>query len=162
MISARVESPSEDLGALDACADAVAELASGVVGATPERTVDGARPASSGAADGSARPVGHGAGIRDGNGIMFISHTGDICPSGFLEIPTGNVRRDDVVDIYRHHTLFESLRNPAEFHGRCGPCEFRWVCGGSRARAYSASHDPLGEDPLCEHEPSVHSRSLEF
>ena len=123
---------------------------------TPERTVDSARPASSGAADGSARPVGHGAGIRDGNGIMFISHTGDICPSGFLEIPTGNVRRDDVVDVYRHHPLFESLRNPTEFHGRCGPCEFRWVCGGSRARAYSASHDPLGEDPLCEHQPMAH------
>jgi len=106
-------------------------------------------------ADGPTRLVGHGAGIRDGNGILFVSHTGEICPSGFLEIPTGNVRRDDVVDVYRHHSLFESLRNPAEFHGRCGPCEFRWVCGGSRARAYSASHDPLGEDPLCEHQPMV-------
>ncbi len=100
----------------------------------------------------SGGPAGHGAGIRDGNGILFLSHTGEICPSGFLEIPTGHVRRDDVVQVYRAHPLFEALRRPDEFHGRCGPCEFRWVCGGSRARAYSASNDPLGEDPLCEHE----------
>jgi AdoMet-dependent heme synthase len=113
------------------------------------------RPTTESGTDGSTRTVGHGAGIRDGNGIMFISHTGEICPSGFLEIPTGNVRHDDVVDVYRHHPLFESLRKPEEFHGRCGPCEFRWVCGGSRARAYSASSDPLGEDPLCEHQPQV-------
>lgn len=99
-------------------------------------------------------PNGHGAGIRDGNGILFISHTGEICPSGFLEIPTGNVRRDDVVQVYRAHPLFEALRNPDAFHGRCAPCEFRWLCGGSRARAFSASHDPLGEDPLCEHDAS--------
>jgi radical SAM protein with 4Fe4S-binding SPASM domain len=101
------------------------------------------------------KPAGHSAGIRDGNGIMFISHTGEICPSGFLEVPAGNVREDDVVDVYREAPLFQALRNPDGFHGRCGPCEFRWVCGGSRARAYSASQDPLGEDPLCQHEPSA-------
>jgi AdoMet-dependent heme synthase len=103
----------------------------------------------------STAPIGHGAGIRDGNGIMFISHTGEICPSGFLEIPVGNVRRDDVVALYRDAPLFQALRNPDAFNGRCGPCEYRWACGGSRARAYSGSGDPLGEDPLCEHEAHV-------
>jgi len=107
--------------------------------------------AGGGHASGGA-PSGHGAGIRDGNGILFISHTGEICPSGFLEIPTGNVRTHDVVDVYRTDPLFQALRRPDEFKGRCGPCEYRWVCGGSRARAWSASQDPLGEDPLCEHE----------
>ena len=94
------------------------------------------------------------AGIRDGNGIVFISHTGDICPSGFLEISTGNVRRDDLVEIYRGAPLFLKLRDPGTFGGRCGRCEYRWLCGGSRARAYSTSGDPLAEDPLCTHDPA--------
>lgn len=123
--------------------------------AVPPLTGHPGHPAAGHPAGGHASggaPAGHGAGIRDGNGILFISHTGAICPSGFLEIPTGNVRVDNVVDVYRTHPLFDALRRPDEFKGRCGPCEYHWVCGGSRARAYSATQDPLGEDPLCEHE----------
>ncbi len=111
-----------------------------------------------------ARPVGgpygpagkpqHGAGIRDGNGILFVSNVGDICPSGFLEQPCGNVRTDDVVEVYRDAPLFRKLRDPASFGGRCGRCEYKFVCGGSRARAWSATGDALAEDPLCPHEPS--------
>jgi radical SAM protein len=111
-------------------------------GATTHVTPDSAGP-----------PAHHGAGIRDGNGILFISHTGEICPSGFLEISAGNVRRDDVIEIYRTSTLFRGLRDPGAFGGRCGRCEYHWVCGGSRARAFSTSGDPLAEDPLCMHEP---------
>jgi radical SAM protein with 4Fe4S-binding SPASM domain len=96
----------------------------------------------------------HGAGIRDGNGIMFISHVGDICPSGFLEIPTGNVRDVSPVDVYRSSQLFQLLRQPSMFADRCGRCEFHFVCGGSRARAYASSGNPLGQDPLCLHEPA--------
>jgi radical SAM protein len=111
-------------------------------------------PGPGGAASTGARPPQHGAGIRDGNGILFISHTGDICPSGFLEIATGNVRHDDVVSTYRTAPLFRQLRLPQAFAGRCGRCEFQIVCGGSRARAFSASGDPLSEDPLCTHQPA--------
>jgi MoaA/NifB/PqqE/SkfB family radical SAM enzyme len=99
-------------------------------------------------------PATHGAGIRDGNGIMFISHVGDICPSGFLEIPTGNVRDVSPVDVYRSSQLFQMLRAPELFADRCGRCEFHFVCGGSRARAYASSGNPLGQDPLCLHEPA--------
>jgi AdoMet-dependent heme synthase len=109
--------------------------------------------ATSGGPD-SGTHAHHGAGIRDGNGIMFISHVGQICPSGFLELPAGNVRRDDVLDVYRSSMLFTQLRNPPAFAGRCGRCEFQWVCGGSRARAFACSGDPLAEDPLCDYEPS--------
>jgi AdoMet-dependent heme synthase len=103
-----------------------------------------------------AAPI-HGAGIRDGNGILFISNTGEICPSGFLEIACGNVRTDDVVGVYREGPLFRDLREPAGFGGRCGRCEYKLACGGSRARAWSASGDPLAEDPLCPHEPRASS-----
>jgi len=99
--------------------------------------------------------VQHAAGIRDGNGILFISHTGDICPSGFLALPTGNVRTEDVVAVYRNAPLFRELREPEQFAGRCGACEFHFVCGGSRARAWAATGDPLGADPLCTHEPAA-------
>ncbi|HXI65927.1 MAG TPA: SPASM domain-containing protein, partial [Gemmatimonadales bacterium] len=96
---------------------------------------------------------GHAAGIRDGNGIMFISHTGDVHPSGFLPFSAGNVRTDDVVSIYRDAPLFRRLRRPESFTGRCGRCEFHSYCGGSRARAYAASGDPFSEDPLCAYQP---------
>lgn len=96
---------------------------------------------------------GHGAGMRDGNGVLFISHTGAVHPSGFLPLAAGNVRTDDVRAIYRDAPLFRTLRQADAFGGRCGRCEFRWQCGGSRARAYAASGDPLSEDPLCGYQP---------
>jgi radical SAM protein with 4Fe4S-binding SPASM domain len=95
----------------------------------------------------------HAAGVRDGNGIVFIAHNGNVCPSGFLELPVGNVRHDDVIDIYRNAPLFRELRDADTFGGRCGCCEHRWMCGGSRARAFAASGDPRAEDPLCSYVP---------
>jgi radical SAM protein len=102
---------------------------------------------------GTSHPSHAGFGIRDGNGVMFVSHTGNVSPSGFLPISVGNVRTQDPVDMYRHAPLFVSLREASNFHGRCGVCPFRVICGGSRARAWCASGDPLGEDPLCAYEP---------
>jgi radical SAM protein len=96
-----------------------------------------------------------GYGIRDGNGVMFISHTGDVSPSGFLPVAAGNVRTHDVVDVYRSAPLFVALRQASGFHGRCGVCRFRAICGGSRARAFLATGDPLGEDPLCAFRPGA-------
>ena len=98
-------------------------------------------------------PFSRSFGIRDGNGIVFVSHLGEIYPSGFLPIPAGNVRRDRLVDIYRNSELFKSLRNPDQMTGKCGDCAFRIVCGGSRARAYAVTGDPLATDPLCPYQP---------
>jgi radical SAM protein len=97
--------------------------------------------------------VGRGFGIRDGNGILFVSCTGEICPAGFLPLAAGNVRTHSVVDVYRDSPLFEQLHDPSTFDGHCGVCEFRALCGGSRARAYGATGDPLASDPLCTYEP---------
>ncbi|HEV8616811.1 MAG TPA: radical SAM protein [Methylomirabilota bacterium] len=101
---------------------------------------------------GSARAHVPGAGIRDGNGIMFVSHTGSVTPAGFLPLSVGNVRTADVVRLYREAPLFRALRRAEAFGGRCGACEFRDPCGGSRARAYAATGDPCAEDPLCPEE----------
>jgi radical SAM protein len=112
-----------------------------------------ARTAAQGGAPLPRRLIGHAAGIRDGSGILFISHTGEVCPSGFLPLSAGNVRRDDPVALYRESGLFRALRRPDLFGGRCGRCEHRESCGGSRARAWAAAGDPLAEDPLCDYEP---------
>jgi AdoMet-dependent heme synthase len=94
-----------------------------------------------------------GFGIRDGNGIVFVSSTGEICPAGFLPLSAGNVRTDRLAEVYRHAPLFQSLHHPASFHGRCGTCEYHSLCGGSRARAYEATGDALASDPLCTFTP---------
>jgi radical SAM protein with 4Fe4S-binding SPASM domain len=97
-------------------------------------------------ADGLNRPT---RGVNDGNGFLFISHIGEIQPSGFLPITAGNVRTDDVVDIYRNSQLFTDLRSPEKLKGRCGICSYRDVCGGQRGRAYGLTGDYLDSDPAC-------------
>ncbi|MEQ1886846.1 MAG: TIGR04053 family radical SAM/SPASM domain-containing protein [Bryobacteraceae bacterium] len=94
-----------------------------------------------------------GFGIRDGHGIVFVSDTGEICPAGFLPLVAGNVRSDKLVDVYRSSPVFRSLHDPQQFEGHCGACEYHTICGGSRARAYEASGNPLAADPFCTYEP---------
>lgn len=101
----------------------------------------------------AATPVGRGFGIRDGNGIVFVSHCGDVSPSGFLPLVAGNVTEESIVTLYREHPLFTSLRDVSAFKGRCGRCEYVLKCGGSRARAYARTGDPLAADPLCPYVP---------
>lgn len=105
--------------------------------------------------------VGHGAGMRDGAGVMFISNVGEVSPSGFLPLSAGNAKLENPLRIYRESALFRSLRDVDHFEGRCGRCEFRMICGGSRARAYAATGDPLAEDSLCVYEPRMVNLSRE-
>jgi radical SAM protein len=100
-------------------------------------------------------PLARGFGIRDGNGIMFIAANGDVTPSGFLPLVAGNVRARDPLAMYRESPLFQALRVPRLFSGRCGHCTFGAICGGSRARAFAASGDVLGDDPLCVWDPAA-------
>jgi radical SAM protein len=98
-------------------------------------------------------PVYRGFGIRDGHGIMFISNQGDIFPAGFLPLACGNIRRDNLADVYRNSPTFRALHDPSLFRGKCGVCEYRTLCGGSRARAFAYTGDPLASDPFCAYEP---------
>jgi AdoMet-dependent heme synthase len=92
-------------------------------------------------------------GVNSGKGFLFLSHRGDIYPSGFLPIPAGNVRTHDLAEAYREAPIFRDLRAPERLKGRCGRCEFREICGGSRSRAYALTGDPLESDPWCVYEP---------
>ena len=92
-------------------------------------------------------------GVGDGKGVMFLSHTGQIYPSGFLPIECGRFPRDSIVDTYQRHPTFRALRDPDQFGGHCGICEYRECCGGSRARAYAVTGDPLASEPDCLYVP---------
>lgn len=93
--------------------------------------------------------------VTDGNGMCFVSHRGEVCPSGFLPIPVGNVRAAPLWHWYRHAPLLVSLRDKERLEGRCGHCEYRGLCGGSRARAWAATGNPFAEDPSCAYQPGA-------
>ena len=94
-------------------------------------------------------------GTNDGKGILFVSHTGEVYPSGFLPIVCGRVPFDSVVRIYQESAPFRALRDSDRLGGKCGDCEFKNLCGGSRARAYAVTGDPLAEEPDCAYVPRV-------
>lgn len=102
----------------------------------------------------SAGAIARQAGINDGKGLLFISHTGEIYPSGFLEISAGNVRNVRLADAYRNSRLFRVLRNGDALGGKCGACEYRNLCGGSRSRAWAITGDFLAPDPRCSYVPA--------
>jgi radical SAM protein len=91
--------------------------------------------------------------VGDGNGFVFVDHVGNICPSGFLPLPCGNVRQENLATVYREDEVFRRLRSPDMLLGKCRRCEFRMICGGSRSRAYAATGSVVASDPLCAYEP---------
>ncbi|MEM0136653.1 MAG: SPASM domain-containing protein, partial [Thermoplasmatales archaeon] len=99
------------------------------------------------------RSKGHTSQTRDGKGIIFVAHNGDVNPSGFLPIKLGNVKEKSIVDVYRNNETLVKLRDSRNFKGRCGVCEYSDVCGGSRSRAYSYFGDIFQEDPRCVYIP---------
>ena len=92
-------------------------------------------------------------GLNDGKGFVFISHKGEVFPSGFLPLSAGNIRKEELASIYRDSPLFRDLRDTSKLEGKCGSCEFKEICGGSRARAYALTGNPHAEEPSCSYVP---------
>jgi len=93
-------------------------------------------------------------GVNEAKGFVFISHIGDVYPSGFLPLKAGNVKQQSLGEIYRTSELFIDLRNSDNLNGKCGRCDYRELCGGSRARAWAMTGDVFGSDPLCAYQPA--------
>jgi AdoMet-dependent heme synthase len=91
--------------------------------------------------------------VNDGKGFLFVSHVGNVYPSGFLPIYAGNVRETPLAEIYRNAPIFKALRDSSQLKGKCGACEYKEICGGSRARAYALTGDPLAQEPCCIYQP---------
>lgn len=121
----------------------------GAAGKAPARPIAGAGYRFQ---DGLDRPA---MGVNDARGFAFISHIGEVCPSGFLPVPAANVRERTFAEIYRNSGLFRELRDPDKLKGKCGVCEYRVVCGGSRARAWAVTGDYLESDPSCVYQPQA-------
>lgn len=94
-------------------------------------------------------------GVNDGNGFAFITHIGDVVPSGLLPIKAGNVRETPLAEIYREAKVFKELRQPDRYKGKCGVCEYRSICGGSRSRTYAITGDYMESEPFCVYIPEV-------
>ena len=100
----------------------------------------------------TSRLRAHTTATRDGKGILFIAYDGEVYPAGFLPHGLGNIRNNSIATIYREDPLLLQIR-ASNFSGRCGYCEYADLCGGSRARAFAATGDALGEDPACAYLP---------
>ena len=93
--------------------------------------------------------------VNESRASVFISSTGQVFPSMALQLSAGNVRDRKITDIYRNSVLFNSLRDPSQLKGKCGYCEFREMCGGSRARAWALAGDMFSEEQSCTYQPML-------
>ena len=94
-------------------------------------------------------------GVNDGKGIIFVSHQGDVQPSGFLNLVGGNIRSKSLTDLYRNSPIFRRVRDYSLIQGKCGVCRFKNICGGSRSRAYAITGVPMRSDPYCVYQPAA-------
>jgi len=92
-------------------------------------------------------------GCLGGTGFCFISHQGKVQPCGYLEVDSGQLRKQDFQEIWKSSPVFLALRDRAQYSGKCGQCEYFRVCGGCRARAFEATGNYLKEEPLCTYQP---------
>ncbi len=93
-------------------------------------------------------------GVNDGKGVMFVGHRGEVFPTGFLPIPCGKFPQDSVVEVYQNSPTFVDLRDPDLLEGKCGDCEYRTLCGGSRARSYALTGNLFAPEPDCVYQPN--------
>ncbi|MEE9219282.1 MAG: TIGR04053 family radical SAM/SPASM domain-containing protein [Acidobacteriota bacterium] len=129
------------------------EMAEGGAGRRPHQPVQ-ALPSQLIRTEGPGRTIGLAtSGVNSGNGFLFVSHTGEVFPSGFLPMSAGNLRDHSLASLYQDSEIFRQLRRPHEFKGICGICEFNTICGGSRSRAYAITGDCLESDPWCAYRP---------
>jgi len=92
-------------------------------------------------------------GCLGGIGFCFISYEGIVQPCGYLEVNSGDLRKESFSKVWRDSPVFRKLRDFASYRGKCGRCEYLRVCGGCRARAFEATGDYLEEEPLCMYVP---------
>jgi AdoMet-dependent heme synthase len=99
-------------------------------------------------------------GVRDGRGVMFVSHTGEIYPAGFLPLKCGQFPQDSIVDTYQEHPTFVALRDAEQLKGKCRTCDYNDICGGSRSRAFAVTGDPLEAEPDCVYDSRTTSETV--
>ena len=93
-------------------------------------------------------------GCLAGTGICFVSNTGGVYPCGYLPTEAGSIKTTHFQEIWEKSKVFADLRNPNLLSGKCGICEYKYICEGCRARAYAQTGNYLTEEPICSYNPS--------
>ncbi|WP_148689014.1 radical SAM/SPASM domain-containing protein [Methanopyrus sp. SNP6] len=88
-------------------------------------------------------------GCGAGRCLLAIRPNGDVQPCVFLPVKIGNILRDDREELWNDDILWK-CRNRDDLHGPCGECEYRYVCGGCRARVYAYEGSVNDSDPGCQ------------
>ena len=94
-------------------------------------------------------------GCLAGTGVTFVSHRGEVFPCGYLPVEAGNIRRQAFQEVWEDSPVFADLRDVNLLGGKCGPCEFKQICSGCRARAFGTDGNYLGEEPFCTYIPKT-------
>jgi len=87
-------------------------------------------------------------GCGAGRFYMAMRANGDLQPCVFFPLKVGNILEDDFEELWKHNKVFQELRDKDILHG-CNTCDYRYYCGGCRARAYAYTEDYLAPDPGC-------------
>ena len=93
-------------------------------------------------------------GVNDGRGAMFVSHLGEYFPSGFMPTRCGQFPHDNIVTAYQESAMMKMLRDSNQLKGKCRKCEYRKICGGSRARSFALTGDPMESEVDCVYQPT--------
>lgn len=103
-----------------------------------------------------ANPDKSGLNVGDPFGIYgyAVTANGRVVPTA-PEIEVGDLRRDELSEVWAHSDVLGMLRDRERLKGKCGWCEYKFVCGGDRRRTHALTGDPMAEDPLCWYEPSL-------
>lgn len=88
-------------------------------------------------------------GCGAGRFYLALEPNGDITPCVFFPLKVGNIKVDDFEELWDTNEVFQDLRDRDRLKPHCGECEYRYVCGGCRARAYAYLGDYLAPDPGC-------------
>lgn len=111
-----------------------------------------------------------GKGCVAGISYCRIYADGKITPCPYLPVIAGDLRLDSFSRIWAESDVFMALRDSNRLLGKCGICEYKEICGGCRARAFSRSEnipkscgslvkphnidgEICAEDPFCSYQP---------
>lgn len=81
--------------------------------------------------------------------MAHVDASGRVLPDPFLACPAGNIHEDNFARIWRDSKVMRDLRRRDRLEGACRTCEDKFICGGSRARAFGTYGSYFAEDPYC-------------
>mgnify|MGYP002153771829 FL=1 len=88
---------------------------------------------------------------KAGRIMATVAAEGQVIPCPMLfDLTCGNVRVDDLKEVWEKSKELNYIRELSNLKGRCATCSYVSLCGGGcKAMAYFETGDPMGSDPFC-------------